>query len=116
MYEGMKRQIQVVSIQSNEVLTRESAASTWGELKEEFPEISMASRGSNAWLKKGKVDLKSDSTPLPNDGEPLVIYLYVDKMSSGNVRDIMPEISDEDIEEAEEIYTVVEEVVSDLIN
>ena len=120
-----KRLIQVVSLQGNQVIERQSAALTWGALKEEFPEIENAARGSNAWLKAGKVDLTSDSAPLPNNGEPVVIYLYVDKMKAGRynssesgavyVEDEIGKLSEDEKREARDIIEVVEEdVINDL--
>lgn len=63
-----------------------SAATTWGELKAEFPKIEQASIGMKAWLKadasnpKGS-HLASNSDKLP-EGD-VVIYFLVEKNDSG---------------------------------
>jgi hypothetical protein len=65
--------------------THYSAAESWGELKNESPDIEAKSMGMKAWLKgegpnKGTA-ITSDTQRLP-EGD-IVIYFLVDKNDSG---------------------------------
>lgn len=111
--EGIKRTVRIVQIQSQEVTTIETPARTWGELKSMHPEVELMSRGANAWLKEGKVDLTRDSQELP--GGEVIIYLYVDKMKAGTteaeITEFVESLPKEEQEEACEILKAITEVV-----
>ena len=73
------RKITIVSTQANERQEIESAATTWGELKEEASHL--ISGDMKATVRETRVDLVHEDAQLP-DGD-FVLFLFPEKVKSG---------------------------------